>query len=133
MTEQEIIKGLTYLGVSYGKTFTPQECQIYHDFLKDYSYETFVTAIKNIIKTSKFLPKITELIEACEGAKIQTRFDVIEYMNQIGYFKHPREYEKATLFMERGIVPEWLQNDINTYYKMMVNNRLESHEQKLLG
>ena len=133
MSEQETIKGLTYLGVSYGKTFTPQECQVYYDFLKEYSYETFVTAIKNIIKTSKFIPKINELIEACESAKTQTRFDVIEYMNLIGYFKIPKEYEKATYFMERGIVPEWLQNDINKYYKMMISNRLEQNETLMIG
>lgn len=133
MSEQEIVKGLTYLGMAYGKEFTKQECEQHYDFLKEYNYETFVTAIKNIIRTSKFLPKITDLLEACEECKTTMKFDVIEYMNKAGYFKDIKEYEKATSFMEKGIVPSWLQSDMNKYYKQMISNRLEHKEQKLIG
>lgn len=133
MTEQELIKGLAYLGMAYGKEYSKMECEQHYDFLKEYSYETFVTAIKNIIKTSTFIPKISDLINACESAKTTTRFDVIEYMYKVGYFKHPKEYEKTTLFMEKGIVPKWLQDDINKYYKQMINNRLEHKETLMIG
>ena len=133
MTETEFVKGLTYLGIAYKQEFSKTETEVYYDFLKEYSYQTFVNAIKNIVKTSKFLPKITELIEACENAKSLVRFDVLEYMNKIGYFKDPSEYQKASLFMERGIVPSWLQEDINKYYKMMISNRLEHKEQMLIS
>lgn len=133
MTEQEFLESMTYLGLAYGKQYTQEEIKQHYDFLKDYNDTTFITAIKNIIKTSKFLPKITDLIEACESAKTHTRFDVIEYMNKVGYFKNPNEYEKATLFMERGVVPSWLQEDINKYYKDMLSNRLENKQQALIG
>ena len=133
MTEQELVKGLTYLGTAYGKEYSQIECGQHYDFLKEYNYETFVKAIKSIIKKSKFLPKITELLEECENNKGQVIYDVLEYMRKMGYFKIPEEYDKATHFMELGIIPEWLQEDINEYYKMMVNNRLEHQEQKLIG
>ena len=133
MTKQELVKGLTYMGLAYGKEFTPQECDIYYDFLQEYSYETFITAIKNTIKKSKFLPKVTELIDSCEGAKEVLKIDVIEYMNNHGYFKSPIEYEKTTRFIESGIVPKWLQDDINKYYKEMISNRLEHKETLLLA
>ena len=133
MTEQELVKGLTYLGTAYGKEYSQIECQQHYDFLKEYNYETFVKAIKNIIKTSKFLPKITELLEECEKYKDQVVYEVLEFMRLRGYFKTPLEYDKATSFMAKGIVPEWLQKDINEYYKMMVNNNLEHQEQKLIG
>lgn len=133
MTENELVKGLTYLGIAYNKEFTKQECSIHYDFLKEYNYETFVNAIKNIIKTSKFLPKITDLIEACENAKSKVKFDVIEYMRKVGYFKDLKEYEKATYFMEKNIVPDWLRDDINKYYKLMLNSRIETKEQQLIG
>lgn len=129
MRDFELVQGLQMLGMAYGKEFSQQECELYYEFLQGYTYETFKTAIKNIIKSSKFLPKVTDIIEACEGAKTQTRFDVVEFMKQMGYFKHIKEYEKTILFMERGIVPEWLQNDINTYYKMMQQERLGTNEQ----
>lgn len=133
MTEQELVKGLTYLGTAYGKEYTKLECEQHYDFLKEYSYETFVAAIKSIIKKSKFLPKITELLEECENYKEQKRFEVLEFMKEKGYFKHPNEYEKATSFMEKGIIPEWLQNDINKYYKQMVNNKLEHKDTLMIG
>jgi hypothetical protein len=133
MTEQELIKGLTYLGTAFGKEYSKMECEQHYDFLKEYSYETFVKAIKNIIRTSKFLPKINQLIEACDKAKEQVKFDVLEFMREKGYFKAAIEYEKASLFMERGVVPEWLQKDINEYYKMMKQETIEHKEQKLIG
>lgn len=129
MRDFELVQGLQMLGMAYGKEFSQQECELYYEFLQGYTYETFKTAIKNIITSSKFLPKVTDIIEACEGAKTQTRFDVVEFMKQMGYFKHIKEYEKTILFMERNIVPEWLQNDINTYYRMMQQERLGTNEQ----
>ena len=133
MKKEELVKGLAYLGSAFNKEYTQLECEQHYDFLQGYSYQTFVTAIKNIIRTNKFLPKISELIEACEGAKSQVKFEVLEYMNNVGYFKDHSEYDKTTTFMERGIIPEWLQEDINTYYKQMISNRLEHQEQKLIG
>lgn len=133
MSEQEFIESMTYLGLAFNKTYTQEEIKQHYDFLKEYNDTTFTTAIKNIIKTSKFLPKITDLIEACESAKSVIRFDVLEYMNNAGYFKDPIEYQKASYFMERGIVPSWLQDDINNYYKQMVSNRLEHKDQILIG
>lgn len=133
MKQEELVKGLTYLGMAYNKEYSKMECEQHYDFLKDYNYETFIVAIKNIIKTSKFLPKITDLITACDNAKTIVRYDVLEYMKNLGYFKTPNEYEKATLFMERGTVPKWLQDDINKYYKQMVSNRLDHKETLMIG
>ena len=133
MTQEQFKDSMAYLGIAYGKEFTAQELTIYYDFLKEFSDETLVKAIKSIIKTSKFLPKITELLEICEKYKEQARFDVLEFMKEKGYFKTPIEYEKATLFMERGIVPKWLQEDINEYYKMMRQDKLDHKETLLIG
>ena len=133
MTKEELLKGLTYLGVAYGKEYSPIECEQHYDFLKEYSYETFVAAIKSIIKKSKFLPKITELLEECEKYKEHIKFEVLDFMKEKGYFKAPIEYEKASSFMERGIVPEWLQRDINKYYKMMKQEVLDHKETLMIG
>ena len=133
MTEIECTKGLSYLGMAYGKEFTPQECQVHYDFLKEYSYETFVAAIKSIIKKSKFLPKITEILEECNNCKEQVKIEVLEFMNKIGYFKDYTEYTKTNYFVTRGIVPEWLQNDINKYYKIMQQEKISVSETLKIG
>lgn len=128
MTEIELTKGLSYLGIAYGKEYTKIEVQQHYDFLKEYSYETFIMATKSIIKSSKFLPKISEILEECEKQKVEVKFDIIEFMNKQGYFKDIREYEKANLFMSKGIMPEWLKSDIEKYYGIMKRERLEHKE-----
>ena len=133
MKNFELVQGMQMLGMAYGKEFTQQECELYYEFLQEYNIETFKKAIKNIIRTSKFLPKINELIEECDRCREQVKYDVLEFMNDRGYFKAPIEYEKASLFMERGNVPEWLQKDINEYYKMMKQATLDHKETVLIG
>jgi len=133
MTEQDLVKGLTYLGSAYGKEYNKMECEQHYDFLKEYSYETFVAAVKNIIKKSKFLPKISELVEECEECKDQVRFEVIEFMKAKGYFKDIREYEKTIMWYSKGIIPSWLKEDLNKYYKMMQQDKLQYQEQRLIG
>ena len=133
MKDFELVQGMQMLGMAYGKEFTQQECELYYEFLREYNIETFKKAIKNIIRASKFIPKINEIIEECERCKQQVKFDVLEFMSSKGYFKAPIEYEKASLFMERGNVPEWLQKDINEYYKMMKQETLECKETLLIG
>lgn len=124
MNKEEFVKILTYLGAAYGKEYTQVETSLHYDFLHSYSYETFKRAVQNIIRTSKFLPKVSELVEECEGCKEQARYEILDFMKQKGYFKTPIEYEKATMFMERAVVPEWLQKDINYYYDLMKQDRL---------
>ena len=133
MTEEQLTKGLTYLGTAYGKEYTQLECQQHYDFLQDYSYATFVKAIKNIIKKSKFLPKINELIEECDSCKDLVKFDVLDYMSKQGYFKANSEFEKASRYLETGVIPEWFKEDLNKYYKLMNNSKLEHKETLLIG
>ena len=73
MTEIELTKGLAYLGTAYNKQYTKMEVEQHFDFLKKYSYEGFIMAIKSIIKNSKFLPKINEIVAECEASKKQTK------------------------------------------------------------
>lgn len=133
MTEQELIKGLKYLGTVYGKEYTSLECEIHYDFLKDYKYEVFIKAIKSIIRKSKFLPKVSEIIEECENTKEQNKFNILEFMNQCGYFKATSEFEKATKFLTENNIPEWFKSDMKKYYALMRQEKLEHKEQIMIG
>lgn len=119
MEKIEFVKGMSYLGIAVGKEYTQEECDVFYDFLKDYNYKVFIQAIKNRIKKASFPPKINELIEECNLCDNNFKFIVIEFMKESGYFKVVSEYDKAMMFVKRGIVPEWLKEDINKYFKMM--------------
>ena len=146
MRIEELVKGLNFLGLAYGKEYSQLECQQVYEFVKEYDYDTFIRATKEIIRTSKFIPKIADLIEACDSQKEAKKVEVIEYMNECGYFylsyrpEHKldeaharRNYLKAKMFIERGIIPDWFQEDINYYYNKMQNAQLETKTNKLLS
>lgn len=119
MEKVELVKGMSYLGIAVGKEYSQEECEVFYDFLKDYNYSVFIQAIKNRIKKSSFPPKINELLEECDLCNNDFKFRIIEFMKECGYFRATNEYDKAMMFVKRGIVPEWLKQDINKYFKMM--------------
>ena len=122
MGKDEFVESMTYLGLAFNKTFTKNELILHYDFLKEYDDEIFTKAVKNIIKKSKFLPKINELIEECEIVKEEVKFNILEVMKNDGYFKNIKEYEKATNFLKSGIIPKWFANDMNNYRNSQLAN-----------
>jgi len=54
-------------------------------------------------------------------------------MKAKGYFKDIREYEKTIMWYSKGIIPSWLKEDLNKYYKMMQQDKLQYQEQRLIG
>ena len=146
MKIEELVKGLNFLGLAYGKEYNQMEAQQIYEFLKEYDYDTFIRATKEIIRTSKFIPKIADLIEACENQKEVKKLEVIDYMKKDGYFylsyrpdhkldeaQATRNYMKVRTFIERGIIPDWLKEDINYYYRKMHHTQLENKTNKLLS
>lgn len=144
MRIEELVKGLNFLGLAYGKEYSQLECQQVYEFVKEYEYDTFIKATKEIIRTSKFLPRIADLIEACEKYKESERKEVIDYMRSVGYFKYSaygevtdekasRNYSKALRFIELGVIPDWLQEDIDYYVNQMHQLRLQDKQNKLLS
>ena len=125
MKKDEFVKGMGYLGVAIGKEYTQEECEVFYDFLKDYNYNVFVKAIKKRILKSSFPPKINELVAECEECKDEEKYEVVEFMKVQGYFKDVREYDKTLMFLKRGVVPEWLKQDINKYCIMMTQKQIE--------
>lgn len=122
MEKEQFIKCMTYLGIAYNKEYSRFEVEQHYEFLKEYSYEELKKAIKEIIKKSKFLPKINELIEECEIVKEEVKFNILEIMKNDGYFKNIREYKKATNFLKSGIIPTWFANDMNNYRNSQLTN-----------
>lgn len=142
MRIEEAIKGLSFLGLAYGKEYSQLEVQQVYEFIKEYNYETFIKAVKELIRTSKFLPKIADLIETCEKQKEAIKIEVVEYMKNDGYFTQngylddtqaSKNYNKTISWLERGTTPEWLKNDINLYYQKMHNIQIETKQNKLLS
>ena len=115
-------------------------CKTYQEELSQYNEETITTAIKNIIRNNKYMPSLSEIIEECDKCKTHKANEIVEKMWEDGYFKKGpygelddsqayRNYNKTLKFIEEGIIPEWLRNDMKKYYTQMITNQ----EPKLLS
>ena len=133
MTELELTAGMKRLGIVYGKEYTKDECEIFYDFLRAYSVNVWVDVVNKYISTSKFPPKPADLLELCEQFQEDSKFEIIEFMQKMGYFKSLSEYEKAVMWLRRKIIPEWFKEDLNKYYKMMKTEKLENKEVLMLS
>lgn len=128
MEKKDFARCMIYLGTAYAKEFSKKEVELYYEFLKGYSFDIVSQAIKNLIMTTRYLPKVNELIEECEKMKYQEQNNIIERLKEEGYFKELREYEKAINFYNEGIIPSWLLEEMNKY----MCNQLNYKENKKL-
>ena len=118
MTQAELVKGLTYLGTAYGKEYTKLECELHFDFLGGYNFDTFVKAIKAIIRRSRYLPRVNELIDECEEFKHNDRIKTLEAARQSGIITE-QEYEKIYSKVAAGYIPPAYKEKLNTAYKQL--------------
>lgn len=89
MTKQELIELLKYIVVAYPRFEIVEDTpKIWHDFLKDESYDVVLERLKTHIRESKYMPSISELLEHPE--KTERRKTVEELMIERGVTYEPR-------------------------------------------
>lgn len=129
---EEVAKAITMLGIAFKTEYTKEEIDLYYDFLKDYDEKVLKTAIKELIKTNQFVPKISEIIKKCDEVKANQKFEVLEFMRYQGYFQNNEEYEKANKWLRDKIIPEWFKKDLSEYFSKMKSNLLETKDDNKL-
>ena len=119
--------------------------KMYQEQIIGYTPEMVLKAIDEIIRTSKFMPTIPEILDKCDGQVKTYTFDLLKIMLEDGYFKRGalgelddteaiRNYEKATMWLGKGIIPEWLLKDMKKYgYKVNTLLPDKDEESKRVG
>lgn len=113
--KQQIVKILSTLQLAYSTDLSIERLEMYVEMLADINPVTLEQAIKNIVKTRKFLPTIAEIREECsalsayvnmhdEVETAQTAWEkVIKVVGTYG-FEHGKEHlEGLTLTAARTI------------------------------
>lgn len=146
MTKEDFVKNMTVFGMAYNKEFSIPDIEMYYEFLGKYESSVLTRAIKKLIQTNKFMPKISELIESCENSKIDPKMETLDYMYKKGYFKEysseeetyyrgrPSEYERTINLVKKNLIPKWLLEDMRKYYIMMKSEtkQLNSEERIMI-
>lgn len=135
MNRKDITRFIMILKTAYQYAFkdmSKEETQnivsLYQEMLSEYNSETLEIVAKEIIKTKKYLPSISEIINLCEENKVYKRNEIIEQMINDGYFKSPQEIEKIYKWISEGIIPSWLKEDMKKYYSLGLGTK----ERKLI-
>ena len=120
--EKEFVSTMAYLGLAYNRSFNEQELDVWYDILKEYPDEVLVRVVKDIIKTEKFLPSISKVVEECKKYKKLDRYEVLEQMRANNYFKTAEEYLKAKQWLEEGVMPEWFKQALKENYNILIDD-----------
>lgn len=126
MTQLEFIKGMKQLSSYYLKEIKEEILKEWYPFFRDLPANSFYDTIKKIAVNNKFFPNINELIEKCEEERKHYNNSIIDAMRNDGFFKcgvmgelpeeqQYRNYEKALMWVERGVIPEFILNEMKKY------------------
>ena len=125
MTELEFIKCMKRLTSFYFKELNPDELNDWYELFKDISVKVLNNAITLIVKESKYMPNINALLEKCNTVKNNYYLMIVEKMYKDGYFRRgikeldseheSRNYDKTIRWIEKGIIPEFLKEDMKEY------------------
>lgn len=106
---------------------------MYQEELCIYNETTLINAIKSIIRKNKFMPTLKEILDECELCKTSQKNIVIEKMIKAGYFKDSKEIDKTYKFMEKGIIPNWLLEDMKKYGYEDSHDFISTNSTKMLN
>ena len=104
---------------SYFNTLSNEELiiltKLYQEELSSFNENTLTTAIKNIIRSSKYMPTLKDILDECNKFKNHNFNAIIERMKRDGYFKNANEVDKIYQWLNEGIIPKWLKDEMKNY------------------
>jgi hypothetical protein len=80
MTKEEFKQGIYIIQQNYNTKFEVSKLKLYYENLKDVNYNTYISNIKEHIKTNPYIPNVAQL-RGAEQRKQFTDYDQREYEN----------------------------------------------------
>ena len=138
MTQLDFISGMKRLSSYYFKELTNDQLVIWYEMFKDVSNDDFNQAIKELSRESQYMPNANILLEKCSQINIRNISQVVQFMYEDGYFhkgierlsdeQANRNFDKTMMWIEKGIVPSFLEDDINSYLSKYKQSKLDNNE-----
>ena len=129
MTQIEFVKCAKTLASLYRTNMEQEEINDWYEKFKDYEFEPFYSMILKI--KNKTMPNAIELEALCEQELVNENFKILDLMWADGYFKNgsygelapeqqSRNFEKAMMWLNTGVIPEWFQKDMDEYKQKQI-------------
>ncbi len=138
MTTLEFISGMKKLGNYYFKELTSEQISLWYEMFQDVSVDVFNQAIKEISRENKFMPNANELFNKCSQLNKNNLLELINFMYDDGYFHRGvetlsdeqarRNLDKTMMWLDKGIIPSFLKEDMQEYMKKYKQSQIQDHE-----
>lgn len=138
MTTLEFISGMKKLGSFYFKELTNEQISLWYEMFQDVSVDVFNQAIKEISRENKFMPNANELFSKCSQLNKNNLLDLVKFMYDDGYFHRGveklsdeqagRNLDKTMMWLEKGIIPSFLKEDMEEYMKKYKQSQIQDQE-----
>ena len=112
MNKKEFSEIISLIQIAYNKQYLKEEIEVMYDLLKDFEYNTLKVAIKRLIATSRYVPNVSQIITEYKQIKRDEGYNKILKARELGNIKTNEELDKAMKWLDKGIVPDWLDKDL---------------------
>lgn len=121
----DFTEGLKILSSCYQRDINNDDFIIWYELLKNIEYNHFIDAIKELCVEKSYMPSPHDILDKSKKIKSQKNLSILQAMKEKGYFKEgikpldveheTHNYEKAIMWAEKGILPEYLNKDMKMY------------------
>ena len=125
MDNLDFAEGMKILSSCYHKDISNDDLIIWYEMLQDIEPEVFKKAIIELCKERAYMPTIHDILDKTKTVKNNYYLSILEQMKKDGYFKlgivplspeqEDRNYGKSIRWIERGIIPGFLLEDMQKY------------------
>lgn len=112
MNKKEFSEIISLIQIAYNKQYLKEEIEVMYDLLKDFEYDTLKIAIKRLIATSRYVPNVSQIISEYKQIKRDEGYNKILKARELGNIKTNEELDKTMKWLDKGIVPDWLDKDL---------------------
>ena len=141
MDNLDFAEGMKILSSCYHKDISNDDLIIWYEMLHDVEPEVFRKAIIDLCKERSYMPTIHDILDKTKITKNNYYLSILEQMKKDGYFRlgveplsteqEERNYDKSIRWIERGIIPGFLLEDMQKYINKQ-SNKLNGNDKKYL-
>ncbi len=139
MDKLDFVEGIKILSSCYQKIISNDDISIWYEMLQDVEPDVFRKAIIDLCKERSYMPTINDILDKTKTTKNNYYLSILEQMKKDGYFKlgveplsseqEERNYDKSIRWIERGIIPVFLLEDMQKYINNTKKLKNKNHYQ----
>ena len=128
MDKLDFVEGIKILSSCYQKVISNDDISIWYEMLQDIEPEVFKKAIIDLCKEGSYMPTIHDILDK---TKITKNNYYLSILVPLSPEQEERNYDKSIRWIERGIIPGFLLEDMQKHINKSTN-KINDNDKKYL-